>query len=309
MEQLSFYELAIKIIEEEKRPLSAEEIWNVAVKNGYDQRIKSRGKTPWASIGALIYVDIRDNKKTPFIKATTRPTKFYLKSLQSGKGINEFSSEELETEIIDTKISYNEKDLHAFLTYFASSYLKVFTKTINHSTSTKKEFGEWVHPDLVGWFFPIENWDNEVFELSSKIGNSSIKLYSFELKKYLTFSNLREAFFQAVSNSSWANEGYLVAAEISKDEDFQQELKRLSTAFGIGIIKIDLEDPDATEIIYSAKGRETLDWETINKLTMNSDFQEFVKRLKNDIVSKEIRREKYDKILSREQLLQTINRQ
>lgn len=305
---MSFYELAIKIIEEEKRPLSAEEIWNIAIKNGYDQRIKSKGKTPWASIGALIYVDIRDNKKTPFIKATTRPTKFYLKSLQNGKDINEFSLEELETETIDAKLTYDEKDLHAFLTYFASSYLKVFTKTINHSKSTKKEFGEWVHPDLVGWFFPIENWDNEVFELSSKIGNSSIKLYSFELKKHLTFSNLREAFFQAVSNSSWANEGYLVAAEISKDEDFQQELKRLSTAFGIGIIKIDLEEPDATEIIYPAKGRDTLDWETINKLTMNSDFQEFVKRLKNDIVSKEIRKEKYDKILSREQLIKTFNK-
>jgi uncharacterized protein len=27
-------------------------------------------------------------------------------------------------------------------------------------------------------------------------------------------SNLREVFFQAVSNSSWANEGYLEAAEI-----------------------------------------------------------------------------------------------
>lgn len=95
MEQMSFYELAIKMIEEEKRPLSAEEIWNIAINKGYDQRIKSKGKTPWASIGALIYVDMRDNKKTPFIKANTRPTKFYLKSLQNGKDVNEFSSEEL----------------------------------------------------------------------------------------------------------------------------------------------------------------------------------------------------------------------
>jgi hypothetical protein len=33
------------------------------------------------------------------------------------------------------------------------------------------------------------------------------------MKKELNFSNLRESYFQAVSNSSWANEGYLVTAE------------------------------------------------------------------------------------------------
>ena len=65
----------------------------------------------------------------------------------------------------------------------------------------------------------------------------------WSLKKRLSFSNLREAFFQAVSNSSWANEGYLVAADISTDEDFQAELHRLSASFGIAIIQLDIEQP------------------------------------------------------------------
>lgn len=307
MEKLTFYELAKLVLMEERRPLSVEEIWNLAVQKGYDQKIGTKGKTPWASIGALIYVDMRDNN-SPFIKVSSRPTKFYLKPLQKEKKVEEFSIEELESEIIQTKLTFSEKDLHPFLTYFASSYMKVFTKTINHSTSSKKEFGEWVHPDLVGWFFPIEEWDNEVYELSNRIGNNTIKLYSFELKKSLSFSNLREAFFQAVSNSSWANEGFLVAAEISKDDDFHQELKRLSTSFGIGVISLDVEDPDSSEIIYPAKSKDSLDWETVNKLTMNSDFKEFIKRMKKDILNKEIIKERYDKILSREQLINSVSK-
>lgn len=309
MEQITFYELAKTIIQEEKRPLSLEEIWSIAVQKGYDLKIGTKGKTPWASIGARIYVDMRDNKNSPFIKASSRPTKFYLRNLLKEKKVEDFSTEELETEHILSKVTYTERELHPFLTYFASSYLKATTKTINHSSSTRKEFGEWVHPDLVGWYFPIEDWENEVFELSSEIGNNSIKLYAFELKKTLKFANLREAFFQTVSNSSWANEGYLVAAEISKDEDFQQELKRLSTAFGIGVIKLEIEDPDSSEILYPAKNKENLDWETINKLMMNADFKGFIKRLKNDIVSKEIRKEKYDKVLTREQLLKTLSKE
>lgn len=309
MGEFSFYELAKLVIEEEKRPLSVEEMWSIAIQKGHDLKVGTKSKTPWTSISARIYVDMRDNKNSPFIKASSHPIKFYLKSLLKEKKVEDFSHEELESENIPSKSTYSEKDLHPFLTYFASSYLKAFTKTINHSSSSRKEFGEWVHPDIAGWFFPIEDWDNEVYELSSKVGNNAIKLYSFELKKSLTFSNLREAFFQTVSNSSWANEGYLVSAEISKDEDFQQELKRLSTAFGIGVIKLELEDPDSTEIIYPAKSKENIDWETINKLTtMNPDFKEFIKRLKGDIISKEIRKEKYDKIFSREQLIKTLNK-
>jgi hypothetical protein len=45
------------------------------------------------------------------------------------------------------------------------------------------------------------------------------------LKKDLNFSNLRESYFQAVSNFSWANEGYLVAVEIDTDKEFMEPIK------------------------------------------------------------------------------------
>ncbi|RIK53028.1 hypothetical protein DCC62_32595 [candidate division KSB1 bacterium] len=63
-----------------------------------------------------------------------------------------------------------------------------------------------------------------------------------------------------------------------------------------------------SEIVFPAKPRENLDWDAINKLTINPDFKEFLRRIKIDISSNEIRKERYDKIHSREELLKTIKR-
>jgi hypothetical protein len=100
----------------------------------------------------------------------------------------------------------------------------------------------------------------------------------------------------------------LVAVDISKDEDFISELTRLSSAFGIGVIHLSIDDPNSTEILLPAKFKENLDWETINKLAMNSDFREFIKRVKVDLTSREIRKEKYDKIIESEELVKRIRR-
>jgi len=134
-----------------------------------------------------------------------------------------------------------------------------------------------------------------------------VKFISFELKKELNLSTLREKFFQTVSNSSWANESYIVAAEISKNEDFLSELARLSSSFGVGVIELDINDPNSASIRFPAQTRENLDWETMNKLTvMNKDFKQFVKRVRIDLKSNEIRKEKYDRILDEGQLEKII---
>jgi len=127
------------------------------------------------------------------------------------------------------------------------------------------------------------------------------------LKRELSITNIREAFFQAVSNSSWANEGYLAAVEIDNDEDFRTELERLSTSFGIGVIGIDIEDPDSTEIILPVRSKGSVDWETVNKLAgINPDFRDFLKRIRIDISSREIRREMYDRVLDKDELVRLL---
>ena len=238
------------------------------------------------------------------------PKRFYLKDQASLFDLEKIEATENTEELLDKKIKaqYLEKDLHPLLAHFAYYHLKCYTKTINHSKSNRKEFGEWVHPDVVGCNFPIGEWSTEVLNLSSSVGNNSINIKSFELKKELNLGSLRENFFQTVSNSSWANESYLVAAEISKNEDFLSELTRLSTSFGIGIIKLDTENPLSSEVILPARTRENLDWETINKLTFNRDFKDFLKRIKNDLTSNEIRKEEYDKIYEPEELIKLINK-
>lgn len=301
---MTFLQLVQKVLTEGKKPLSPEEIWAFAQEKGYERDVSSRGKTPWRTIGAQLYVDVRDNPKSIFAKTDTRPARFVLRVLLESQGRKILDAVEPTT--TRKKIEYLEKDLHPFLVYYNFHYLMTYSKTIHHNRSHKKEFGEWIHPDIVGCYFPFSDWKSEVVEISSLMGSAAVKLFSFELKRELYFSNLREAFFQAVSNSSWANEGYLAASEISQDVDFRNELERLSTSFGIGVIRIDIEDPDSAEILFPARTKDFVDWETVNKLTLNPDFQEFLKRIKIDFSSREIRRELYDPVLAKDQLLELI---
>ena len=304
---MTFLELAERVLREQKLPMTANEIWQVGTEKGLDKQLNSEGKTPWATLGAQIYVNAKDNPKSPFAQTDSRPKKFYLKSQakQIDLPVEPITNSEEKTK--KKKFDFKEEELHKFLTYYAYYHLNCYTKTINHSQSTKKEYGQWVHPDMVGCYFPLDDWKAEVYELSSAIGNISIKLFSFELKRELTFGNLRESFFQTVSNSSWANESYLVAAEISNEQEFMDELTRLSSAFGIGVIKLNLEDPHSSEIILTAKFREALDWDTINKLvTMNSDFKEFISTVKIDVTSKKIHKKEYDLVQDIETLRKKV---
>jgi len=309
---MTFTELAELILRQVDKPLTANEIWKLAVDQEFDKKLNSTGKTPWATLGARLYVISRDNPDSNFKSIGKRPKRFYLKEKVYTVDFKEYeegkTEEETEISTTESNKNYLEKDLHPFLVHFAFYNLNCQCKTINHSKSDKKSFGEWVHPDIVGCVFPIDEWDNEVLELSSAVGNTSVKFISFELKKELNLSTLREKFFQTVSNSSWANESFIVAAEISKNEDFLQELTRLSASFGIGVIELDINDPNSSIIKFPAQTRENLDWETINKLTvMNKDFKQFVKRVRIDLKSNEIRKEKYDKVLEEEQLEKIIN--
>jgi hypothetical protein len=49
-----------------------------------------------------------------------------------------------------------------------------------------------------------------------------------------------------------------------------------------------------------------VDWEMVNKLSFNPDFRDFLKRIKIDVGSREVRRELYDPILAKDELLKLI---
>jgi hypothetical protein len=62
MEGLTFLGLAKRVLEEEKKPLSVDEIWTLAKSKGHDQLLRGQGKTPWATLGAQLHVNVRDRR-------------------------------------------------------------------------------------------------------------------------------------------------------------------------------------------------------------------------------------------------------
>jgi hypothetical protein len=294
---ITFLQLAQRVLSESEKPLSVEQIWQIAMDKKYSDELNSIGKTPLHTLGAQLYVNVKTGSSSIFAAVGSRPKCFYLKEKESHI---QFEAHAEEDKKLTGKVSFQEKQLHPFLAYFAQYELEAFTKTINHSKSSKSSFGQWMHPDMVGCYFP--EWKSATKELSQALGHSSVKIFSFELKRDLSFSNLRESFFQAVSNSSWANEGYLAAAQISQDREFQNELERLSESFGIGVIQIDISDPDSTKILFPSRERE-IDWESANKICeLNPDFESFLQRVKIDFTSNVRHQKEYDDVLTTEEL-------
>ncbi|MHB1664617.1 MAG: HTH domain-containing protein [bacterium] len=307
-EKLTLKELSEKVIREIHKPLTPKEIWDIAKEKGYDKLSGTMGKTPWNTIGAHIYVDMRDNKDSIFIKLGSMPRRFYLKNLPSinDEDVNKIKLENKALNLDNVK-NYKEKDLHQFLTYYVHTFKLIYTKTINHEKSKKSGYTQWLHPDLVGILYHFEDYNEKAFDIAKEIGSIPIELYSFEIKKELNFNNIRESFFQAVSNSSWANEGYLAAASISDDDEFYSELERLSSSFGIGIIQLNIDEPDSSDIIFSAKYKTNLDWKTISKLSeTNSDFEDFLDKAIKAMKIKEINKDAYDKVSEKQELLKNI---
>ena len=302
----SFLTLAKDVLEKENIPLSNEEMWDTAKNMGLLEKLSSSGKTPIRTLSAKIYVDIKNNPDTIFEQISKRPAKFFLKGKTAG--LKEYEDKQ-KLEKTSQKHKFGERVLHILLSSFVNSdeHFKCFTKTIYHEVSKREKSGKnkWLHPDIVGVHFPFESYTENTLKLFDILKVNPYKLYSFEMKISINLANLREYFFQAVSNSSWAHEGYLVALHIVEDPELMDEIRRLNNAFGIGVIRLDAEHFMQSEILFSAKEKETLDWDTINRLVdSNHDFKKFLDDLMEDIKVGKIK-SKYDEVcLEEEQMYQ-----
>ncbi|MEO6908836.1 MAG: hypothetical protein ABI210_13200, partial [Abditibacteriaceae bacterium] len=152
-------------------------------------------------------------------------------------------------------------------------------KTIfhEHSTNGRDNNQIWTHPDIVGVkFLKLQTKAGQNF-LKSINRVDTLKISSYELKKEINSdSELKRAYFQAVSNSSWANYSYLVAFDIS--DHLSDEMERLNQSFGVGIIELDT-NPFQTKVLFPATYSD-LDFKTIDKLcNMNKDFQQFIEQI------------------------------
>lgn len=256
--------------------------------------------TPASTVSAILGDFIRNGDTR--VKRIKQSGGNYFYYLTKNEGITavEGISESLETDSatkkkIDKVKTYDERSLHKLL----CSYLKntgIYSKTIFHEQSTyaKDNNQIWTHPDMVGIkFLKLQTKASQNF-LKSINRLDTFKINSYEIKKEINSdSDLKKAFFQAVSNSSWANYGYLVAFEISNS--LNEEMERLNQSFGIGVIILNL-NPYKSKILFQAKYRE-LDFKTIDKLCrMNTEFEKFIEQTEKLMTAEE----KYHKSTEKE---------
>ena len=251
---------------------------HIADKKYYDF---GTAKTPGSTISAVLGDFIRNgDTRIKRIKQDGGTYSYYLTKNEHNIDI-EVLSGSTETVIakvgkVDKVKTYEERDLHKLL----SSYLKNtdnYSKTIFHEQSNGKDSNQiWTHPDMVGIkFLNLQTKASQNF-LKSINRVDTFKISSYEIKKEINSDNdLKKAFFQAVSNSSWANFGYLVAFEFS--DSLTEEMERLNQSFGIGVIELN-PNPYKSKILLPAKYRD-LDFKTIDKLCkMNKEFEKFIEQ-------------------------------
>lgn len=309
MAKITFWDIIEKTLRQVKKPLSPREIWDKANELGIADKFQTTGKTPWATIGAFLYTDIsREGDNSKFIQTSERPAEFFLRELKNEVDIEKVEEEKAD-ETIKTekkKKKFSERDLHPILVAYCNSdtHFRAHVKTIFHENSKKNKRGmnEWLHPDLVGVYFPYNEFTNETLDIQRQLAITSVKMFSFELKINLNFSNLRQCYFQAVSNSSWANEGYLVTSHIEEDSSLFDEIRRLNNAFGIGVIKLNAKNVFESEILFPAQVKPNIDWDTANRLAKENDnFKKFLKDMADDIKIGEVK-SKYDEIIDPEEI-------
>jgi uncharacterized protein len=205
---------------------------------------------------------------------------------------------DIETSSISTK-SPTEYDLYPILIEYLKSELKLYCQRIDEKRSKNSRGtggNQWLHPDIVA-LQPIDKEWHELIRSCVKQGaGQSVRLWSFEVKKELNGSNARKSFFQAVSNSSWANEGYLVATSIS-DSTVEQELRMLSSLHGIGVILLNPENPSESEMMLPSKPRPEVDWQSVNRILIeNEDFKEYIELVSTYYQTGRVRAKDWNKL-------------
>ncbi|MGL2773435.1 HrgA protein [Helicobacter pylori] len=295
------------VLEIIKEPIKVTEIYHKAQelfeKGEIENMFDCGGETPHQSVSSYIYTALKNGEDLPFLKVQENPILIALKSASKEPVLN---AQKLSAPSV--KIAH-ERNLHPFLTYMAffNENLKCYTKTIFHEGSLKSPKGidRWLYPDMVGVRFLHAELSNEnLIAFSKKFDTLPVKLVSFELKKEISVNNCRECYFQAISNSSWANEGYLVGRHIdTHNPQLMDLLKRLHASFGIGVIDL-RTDEDKSAILLNAKYKEKIDYTVALELSeKNEEFSGFLKSVVDyDPKNQNRYKDEFDEIKKKEEL-------
>lgn len=213
-----------------------------------------------------------------------RPRIYYLESNPNqADGVEEVDVEadnlNVDTPLVTPGLS--EYDLYPLLIEFLHKEHGLYCQRIDERKS-KNAHGSggnhWLHPDIVALETLDLGWEDVVRSCVRSGNYSSVRMWSFEVKKHITKSNVRKFFFQAVSNSSWANYGYLVATGLNSD--VEGELQMLASLHGIGVLLLNTESLFDSQILIPARERTSVDWQSANRIVAeNSDFHHYIEQI------------------------------
>lgn len=225
----------------------------------------------------------RWQKMHPALKTTEeRPRRYYWSEKDASAEVEAAETQSvMPLQGAGDKLS--EQDLYPRLGDYLRSAQEVFAMRIDEKRSSNKSgsgANEWLHPDMVGLEDLSCDWTRALKDCVGVMAERRARLWSFEAKLLLNRSNVRKSYFQAVSNSSWSNFGYLVAAVIEGDGTMK-ELRMLAATHGIGVIQLDTENPAESQILIPARERTEIDWEMCNRLAEeNSDFVDYLAKVR-----------------------------
>jgi len=228
-----------------------------------------------------IGANYKNLQKLDIMGTEGRPRKYYYQNPASSDKSNQNKDTE-PTTIANPTTKPNEHSLYPLLARFLWSEYNLYPKRIDEKRSSNTQgrgSNHWLHPDIVALQDIGESWKNEVKDCVNQYSAKRTRLWSFEVKPTLSRSNVRESYFQSVSNSSWANFGYLVAEEIN--QDCMKELNMLAAAHGIGIILLNRDNPEESQVLIPAREHEEIDRDMVNRLAdENKDFLDYVDLIK-----------------------------
>lgn len=206
-----------------------------------------------------------------------RPRLFYW-----GESVVEQTNANVAPEPTVETVSLTEHSLYPILIDYLSQEEGLLCRRIDEKrSSNNKGLGgnHWLYPDIVALEPLDKEWDDVVQNCVRHSEGRLTRLWSFEVKKQLNRSNVRECFFQAVSNSSWVHFGYLVATEINEDKQrsVERELQMLCALHGIGVLLLDPHDFSNSQTLIPARESTSVDWQSVNRLVEeNRDFKDFI---------------------------------
>ncbi|MCY4419589.1 MAG: hypothetical protein OXB93_07070 [Cytophagales bacterium] len=309
----------LRIFEEEKRidsedeALSTSQVVDLIFAKDPDQ------DEDRASLGARVRSSLSNLRSQKRILHVREGNVFYNYLPAHGKGksvLPEKPREEKNAQENEERWARLEKDLYPLLPYYFGVHQdkdmkknekycfggKVHIQTFEEQGGGSGGRGQYF-PDAVGVQFVGEvdgkiSQDTESDQDSLKLleaevlGEDRFKIYSFEVKPDITKGRLRKDYLQAVGNSSWAHEGYLVAAKVYESAKEDDEVNMLNALYGIGIAEI--KEDGSTDIIIEAKPKDRIPrevWGTMmNHFAERQSFEDFIDGIYNTLRIGNVRR-------------------